>query len=138
MLTKAELYMIRGRANLTGRTRALRDHTIEVLRADSRALLADLDTMDEALRRVAEILAEREAQDQKWGEQNHDPETWVAILTEEVGEFSQAVLHWRFGGHASSNLRVEAIQTAAVALAIVECCDRNDWLRRAAEALGGE
>ena len=52
MLTKAELYMIRGRANLTGRTRALRDHTIGVLRADSRALLADLDTMDEALRGV--------------------------------------------------------------------------------------
>ena len=57
MLTKAELYMIRGRANLTGRTRALRDHTIEVLRADSRALLADLDTMDEALRGVLAAFA---------------------------------------------------------------------------------
>jgi len=55
MLTKAELYMIRGRANLTGRTRALRDHTIGVLRADSRALLADLDAAYEALQDIHDM-----------------------------------------------------------------------------------
>lgn len=71
------------------------------------------------------ILAERSWQDAKWGEQNHDPFTWVTILTEEVGELAQAALHVRFGGPAASFLRKEAVQVAAVALAIVECLDRN-------------
>jgi hypothetical protein len=41
-LTAAQLYLIRGRANLTHTPKALLHHTIEVLRADSLALLADL------------------------------------------------------------------------------------------------
>lgn len=77
---------------------------------------------------LGSILDERLAQDTKWGEQNHDPFTWLAILSEEVGEFSQAALENQFGGPAGKNLRVEAVQVAAVALAIVECCDRNHWV----------
>jgi hypothetical protein len=33
-----------------------------------------------------EILAERERQDRKWGEQNHPPAIWMLVLGEEVGE----------------------------------------------------
>jgi len=66
MLTKAELYMIRGRANLTGRTRALRDHTIEVLRADSRALLADLGAKNAALEPFAVLAPTYEGK--KWAD----------------------------------------------------------------------
>ena len=87
-----------------------------------------MNNLEPLARVLAEILAEREVQDEKWGQQNHDPETWIAILTEEVGEFSQAALHWRFGGPARVNLRTEMIQVAAVALAIIQCCDRNHWL----------
>lgn len=76
---------------------------------------------------VREILEERARQDQKWGEQNHDPFLWNTVLTEEVGEFSQAALHLRFGGHKGGNVRSEIIQVAAVALAIVECLDRGKW-----------
>ena len=35
---------------------------------------------------IKEIKAERERQDAKFGEQNHAPIMWLAILTEEVGE----------------------------------------------------
>ncbi|MBI9042899.1 MAG: MazG-like family protein [Anaerolineaceae bacterium] len=75
------------------------------------------------------VLKERTQQDKKWGKQNHDPFTYLTILMEEVGELSQAALHNKFGGPNGSldHLRVEAVQTAAVALAIVECLDRGKW-----------
>lgn len=80
---------------------------------------------------VLAVLAERERQNQKWGVQNHDPITWSAILTEECGEFAQAALHDRFGGAmAGDNLRLEAVQCAAVALQIVECIDRGDIIKK--------
>lgn len=74
---------------------------------------------------VAVVLQERDAQDAKWGEQNHDGFVWNAVLTEEVGELSQCILHTQFGGKAAKNLLDEAVQTAAVSLAIVECILRN-------------
>jgi len=76
---------------------------------------------------LADVLAERDRQDAKWGEQNHDPFTYLAILSEEVGEFAQAALHLRFGGEAQNKFRHEAVHMAAVALAMVECIDRKKW-----------
>lgn len=71
------------------------------------------------------ILEERARQNQKWGEQNHDPITWSAILTEEAGEFAEAALHQHFGGPAAKGLRDEAVHVAAVALQIIEYLDRT-------------
>lgn len=78
---------------------------------------------------LADVLKERARQDEIWGEQNHDPFVYGAILTEEVGEFMQAALDTRFGGKdgGKSKIREEAVQVAAVALAIVECLDRGKW-----------
>lgn len=76
---------------------------------------------------LASVLAERERQEAKWGEQNIDPFTYITVLIEEVGELAQAALHTRFGGPAAAGLRDEAVHTAAVALAIVECLDRGKW-----------
>jgi NTP pyrophosphatase (non-canonical NTP hydrolase) len=76
---------------------------------------------------LTDVLQERERQEKKWGEQNHDPFAYLAILMEEVGEFSEAALHLRFGGPEAFGMRTEAVQVAAVALAIVECLDRNKW-----------
>lgn len=73
------------------------------------------------------VLAERARQDARWGEQNHDPFTYLTILVEEVGEFAQAALHRQFGGPKADEMHEEAVQVAAVALAIVECLDRNKW-----------
>ncbi len=75
---------------------------------------------------IQDILAERCRQDEQWGEQNHSPELWLAVLMEEVGEFSEALLCDRFGG-THTDLRSELVQVAAVSLAMLECCDRNGW-----------
>jgi hypothetical protein len=45
-----------------------------------------------------EVLAERQRQNFKWGEQNHHPFLYLAILGEEVGEANQAALQATFGG----------------------------------------
>lgn len=78
---------------------------------------------------IGDVIQERIRQEEKWGEQNHDPFIYLTILMEEVGETAQAALETRFGGKHGGleNLRQEAIQTAAVAMAIVECLDRNKW-----------
>jgi NTP pyrophosphatase (non-canonical NTP hydrolase) len=80
-------------------------------------------------RAAHDVAEERVRQDQKWGEQNHDPLTYLNILMEEVGEASQAAIQTRFGGDRGGleHLREEAVHTAAVALAIVECLDRGKW-----------
>ena len=87
---------------------------------------------------LVEVMNERKKQDKKWGEQNHDPVTWVAILMEEVGELAQASIETKFigfGAHGGTeNIRKETIHVAAVAVAIVECLDRA----KAAEVKNGQ
>lgn len=83
---------------------------------------------------LRDVLAERKRQDAKWGEQTHDPFLYLTILGEEYGETCQAALNARFRdkdiaiySDKMRKLREEAVQTAAVALAIVECLDRDKW-----------
>lgn len=73
------------------------------------------------------LVAERVRQDKKWGESNHDPLKWIAIITEELGEASESALHSIYGGEKSRNLRKEFIQIAASALAALECLNRGKW-----------
>jgi NTP pyrophosphatase (non-canonical NTP hydrolase) len=83
-----------------------------------------------ALVATDDVLAERQRQEAKWGEQNHDPFVYLAILHEESGELAQAALKARFEDQAEGareRMRAEAVQVAAVALAIVECLDRGKW-----------
>ena len=72
---------------------------------------------------LEDVAFERMRQDERWGEQNHEDFVWGAILGEEVGEVSRAMLEDRFG--AGSNLRDELVQVAAVAIAWIECIDRR-------------
>ncbi|WP_061246762.1 MazG-like family protein [Leptospira noguchii] len=77
---------------------------------------------------IQEILEEREKQDEKWGEQNHNPIEWCAILGEEVGEVNKAALETHFKYDSKNDhfeYRKELIQVAAVAMAMIECLDRN-------------
>ena len=67
-----------------------------------------------------EVIKERRRQDEKWGEQNHGPFKWLAILGEEVGEANKAALE-----DDSAGYRNELIQVAAVAMAMVGCHDRQ-------------
>lgn len=90
---------------------------------------------------LASVLAERERQDAKWGVQDHAPHFWAAILAEECGEFARESIRdalllapLQFDGpdrEALAAARMEAVQAAAVALAIVECLDRDAWWKRA-------
>lgn len=75
---------------------------------------------------LREVIEERIRQDEKWGEQNHTPIEWIPILGEEVGEVNKACLETYFqDGDDYSDYREELIQVAAVAVAMVECLDRN-------------
>ena len=55
------------------------------------------------------IQMERNAQDEKWGEQCHTDEMWLTILLEEIGEAAKAVLE-----ENDEALLVEVVQVAAV------------------------
>jgi len=74
---------------------------------------------------LSDIILERKRQDEKWGIQNHDHFTWLSILGEEYGESQKAALENRFGNKSGDDYRKELIETAAVALAAVECYDRH-------------
>ena len=78
---------------------------------------------------LRDVLEERKRQDKKFGQQDHDPFVYLNVLMEEVGETSQAALQTVFGGDEGGldHLRKEAVEVAAVALAIVECLDRGQW-----------
>jgi NTP pyrophosphatase (non-canonical NTP hydrolase) len=75
---------------------------------------------------VAEILAERARQDEKWGVQDHAPEWWLAILTAELGEIGQALLNAERHGEERwlAYYRGGLVQLAAVALAAGDAYDR--------------
>lgn len=79
---------------------------------------------------LEEVRNERFAQDQKWGTQDHEAAKYLAILGEEFGEAAKEVVEMTFTNsdeqrakHAA-NLREELVQTAAVAVAMVEALDR--------------
>lgn len=87
---------------------------------------------------LIDVLNERERQDKKWGVQDHPLEWWYAILGEENGELAEALLETHFDNGPSArvkggtaNIRKEAVQVAAVALAMIEAIDR-------AQAISGE
>lgn len=80
------------------------------------------------------LCVEREKQDKKWGEQNHDFPRWLEILLEEIGEMAKAHLEQYPNpnkAQASSNkfyLESELIQCAAVLKVMWEVGKRNNWL----------
>ena len=92
---------------------------------------------------IKDIINERSRQEEKWGEQNHDPFAWMTIFGEEFGEACQKALTLRFykgpaggGGCGDESefrqfthdeLRHQLVQCAAVAMAAVECLDRCKW-----------
>lgn len=74
---------------------------------------------------MRDVIEEREKQDKKWGVQNHDPLFWNAILGEEFGEVSKAILEEDEDGY-----REELVQVAAVAIAALESLDRKRATRQ--------
>ena len=88
------------------------------------------------LEALAKVIEERTRQLAKWGTQRHDFPVWLVVLQEEVGEFAQALLNHRsatFAGDREARriyrlqMMAEAIQIAAVAVAMVEHLDELVW-----------
>jgi NTP pyrophosphatase (non-canonical NTP hydrolase) len=74
---------------------------------------------------MMDVLRERYRQNDEWGESNHEAGVWLAILSEEIGEAAQAMLHDKFKGIHAGELRNELIQVATVAIQWIECIDRR-------------
>ncbi|MBL32029.1 MAG: hypothetical protein CMP62_04825 [Flavobacteriales bacterium] len=66
------------------------------------------------------ILEERQRQDLKWGEQNHNIYKWLAILGEEIGEVNKAALEDKY-----DEIIDELVQIGAVVIAMIESLERN-------------
>jgi NTP pyrophosphatase (non-canonical NTP hydrolase) len=70
---------------------------------------------------ISLVLAERESQDKLWGDQSqHDHFVFNAILGEEVGEVSRALLERKFNRENDHHIEDELIQVIAVAVAWLE------------------
>lgn len=67
------------------------------------------------------IRVERDRQDEKWGfPQLNTWCEWASILAEEAGELARELNELNFGGGNMERMAAEAVQVAAVALAILE------------------
>lgn len=95
----------------------------------------------ERIRQVlVEVGNERLRQDRQWGRQNYNSMVWLGILAEEFGGAAKSTVDLFFGpirgmGNAKyltelKQLRLELIQTAAVAVAAVESLDRNELRKK--------
>jgi len=66
------------------------------------------------------IQHKREEQDIKWKQRPHSFPFWVTILAEELGELAKAVLEDKLKPSDLCDIEDEAIDVAAVAVAILE------------------
>lgn len=95
-------------------------------------------TINEELMRAAlhDVSEERFAQDGKWGTQRHTWPEWLCILGEEFGEASTEAnkAYWGWTEEERqeriAKLRQELVQTAAVAVAIIEHIDSGEGVVR--------
>jgi hypothetical protein len=69
-----------------------------------------------------DVMDERIAQDEMWGEQNHEPAYWVALVTAQVGDTARA-LH--ASQHDLTDYRAGLVKIAALATAAGEALDRS-------------
>lgn len=71
------------------------------------------------------IQIERNNQDEKWGEQHHSDERWLAIALEELGEVAEATLE-----NDDEALLNEIVQVAAV---LQNWVTSRDWCQEKSE-----
>lgn len=72
-----------------------------------------------------DIVKERQAQDDKFGTQDHDKLMWLAIIGEEFGEVSKEIIESQFDPKYKCNYREELVQLAASCIAALESLDRQ-------------
>lgn len=88
---------------------------------------------------IEDVVAERWRQFEKWGDQAHEAPVWMLVIGEEFGELCEALLRARTWngsrdperpvkqqlelGTALADVRTEAVQLAACAVALIEAID---------------
>jgi hypothetical protein len=109
----------------------------------------DIDRQNRTDTALESVKQEREEQHLKWGTQRHDWSVWLTVLAEEQGELAQQILAFRarwFAYHENpfptlqeqerftndmmeirGLMRTEAVQVAAVAVALIEHIDNASW-----------
>jgi hypothetical protein len=88
------------------------------------------DTLQARMFRL--IHDERIKQDAKFGEQNHNPQGWLMIIGEELGECNKAVLDkvlLNVPGSTLLDYRDELVQLAACCVSALESFYRNELNR---------
>lgn len=80
---------------------------------------------------IEDLLEERERQDATFGIQNHHPTYWLAILGKQQGQLGSAIVNREWAAEDQKErlleqIRWEATQVAAVAVAMVEAINRGD------------
>jgi len=86
--------------------------------------IQDEEVKDFSLDAINLVLAERQRQDDKWGEQNNHVAIWTTIIGEEYGELCEAVNETVFDNGTNKggleNILKEASHVAATAVALIE------------------
>jgi len=72
--------------------------------------------VDAHMKALGDLLAERKAQDAKWGYVTHTGPVWLSILMEEVGEMCQDI-------NQGQDYQEELVQVAAVAMSWLEAIE---------------
>lgn len=92
----------------------------------------DIDRQNRTDTALESVNQERDEQQLKWGTQRHDWPVWLTVLAEEQGELAQAILRLREAERQGLDglrptilleAREEAVQVAAVAVAMIEHID---------------
>ena len=77
-----------------------------------------------------DILSERKRQEAKWGKQSYEPNVWLPILIEEVGEVAKGIQELTSCNSvrkiARENYRNELVQVAAVCVQMLEDFDEKN------------
>jgi hypothetical protein len=77
------------------------------------------------------IVEERTRQTERWGEDEHSPLCWTAILNKQLGAYADAALKYEHADNPGYNegapLYRQAVHIAAVAIAILEQMEREGW-----------
>lgn len=92
---------------------------------------------------IADLIAsENSRQLEKWGIQSRNPFEWLAYITEEVGELSEAISEYTYRNGSIKDIKKEAIQVATLALKVAEMAlareKQNREVVRQAERRGDE
>src|SRR5436190_23889669 len=72
---------------------------------------------------IGDVIEERERQDAMFGEQNHHPAYWIALLGKQMGQLGDKIVAREWSAdrtRGNDNMREEAGQLAAVVVAFVD------------------